>query len=124
VRLACALLLVWFGTHYAYSWAPIEHQATVFNIVRSLGSLVLLGLLVLTYHSRPVLLVAAGVAAEELQVIGCGTWWLISPWKVSPGDELCSAGLGFPLGSVGLASLGAVAWHLKNKGEQRDSAKS
>lgn len=115
MRLACALLLVWYGVHYGYSWAPVEHQATVFNIARSLGSLVLIGFLVLTFRSRIVLLVAAGLAAEELQVVVCGAWWLISPWKVNPGDELCSSGLGIPLGSIGLILLAMTAGYLRGR---------
>lgn len=115
MRIACALLLVWFGVHYGYSWVPVEHQATAFNIARSVGSLVLLGLVVLYFPSWPVLVVSAGLAGEEIQVVGCGLWWLISPWQIKPGDELCSSGLGIPLGSIGLILLAMTAGWLRGR---------
>lgn len=117
MKLAALLLLVWYAVHYGYQWAPAQ-QGAVFNVLRSAGSLVLLSIVFLALPSRVLAVPAAGLAAEELQVIGCGTWWLLDPWPVKPGDELCSAGLGFPLGAVGLAVLGVAAWHLKNKGER------
>lgn len=123
MKLAALLLIVWYAVHYGYQWAPVIHQATVFNVLRSAGSLVLIGVLVLALPSRPVLLAAAGLAAEEAQVVACGTWWLVDPWPVKPGDELCSSGLGLPLGSVGLVLLGMVVGSLHGHIRGRHAAK-
>lgn len=115
MKAAAALLVVWFVAHYAWMWAPIQHQGAVFNIYRSAASLALVGMVALAIPSRLVLVPVAGIAAEEAQVIGCGTWWLIDPWIVKPGDELCSSGLGIPLGAIGLALLGVAAYWLKGR---------
>ena len=115
MKVACVLLVAWWLAHYGYQWAPAEHAATVFNILRSLASLILLALVALAFPMRLVLLAVAGMAAEEAQVIVCGTWWLWKPWPVLPNQELCSAGLGIPLGSVGLVLIGMLAAHLHNQ---------
>lgn len=118
MKLAAMILLGWWAAHYAYQWAHVEHQGTVFNIMRSAVSLMLLTMI--AYQSRVVALPAAGMAGEEIQVIGCGTWWLVSPWEIKPGDELCSSGLGIPLGSIGIMALGMVAAHLYDEGKKND----
>lgn len=115
MRLAAMLLLVWASVHYLYAFAPSEQQGAVFNIFRSAGSLVLLGALFIAVPSRAAAPIVAGLAAEEAQVVGCGVWWLIDPWIVKPGDELCSSGLGIPLGAIGLALLGVAAYWLKGR---------
>lgn len=115
MKAAVVLLVTWYAVHYGYEWAAVEHQGTVFNIMRSLGSLVLLGLIALAFQSRLTWLPIAGMAGEELQVVVCGSWWLWRPWPVKQGDELCSSGLGIPLGSIGLVLLGMVAGELYSK---------
>jgi hypothetical protein len=116
MKVAALLLGVWYFAHYLWQWAPEEHQGTVFNISRSAASLVLLGIIVLAFQSKPVFLAAAGVAGEEVQVVACGTWWLFDPWPIKPGDELCSSGLGVPLGSIGLVLIGMLACYLLRGG--------
>lgn len=115
MKAAAALIFVWFVAHYLWMWAPIQHQGAAFNIARSAASLVLVGMVALAIPSRLVLVPAAGIAAEEAQVIGCGTWWLIDPWVIKPGDELCSSGFGIPLGAIGLSLLGVTAYWLKGR---------
>jgi hypothetical protein len=116
VKLAAVLLMLWYGVHFGYEWAPAEHRGTVFNIARSAASVLLVGLLLLALPSRAAVIAGAGLMAEDAQVVVCGVWWLLDPWPAT--GDLCSSGIGFPLGAVGLAALGAVAWNLKNKGER------
>jgi hypothetical protein len=115
VKTAAVLLMVWYAVHYAYGWAPPEHRGVVFNIMRSAGSLVLISIVVLALPTRLIALAGAGMAGEELQVVGCGTWWLFDPWVVREGEDLCSEGLGIPLGSIGLVLIGMFAAHLWNR---------
>jgi hypothetical protein len=115
VKTASVLLLLWYTVHYGYGWAAPEYRGVVFNILRSAGSLVLIGIIVLALPTRMTLLAGAGMAGEELQVVGCGTWWLISPWVVREGEDLCSEGLGLPLGSIGLVLIGMLAAYLWNR---------
>lgn len=106
-----ALLLIgaWV-TFYAYELAPSRLWAELWNIGGSLGRLLLLGLLVLAYRSAPVTAAALWWVVEDLQVVGCGIWWLVSPWSMEAGENQCSALIGVPLSLAGL-SLGAVlAW--------------
>lgn len=113
MRLAAVLLLVWASVHYLYALAPSEQQGAVFNVLRSAGSLVLLGALFIAVPSRAAAPIVAGLAAEEAQVVGCGVWWLIDPWPAT--GELCSEALGLPMGAFGLTALGVAAFWLRNK---------
>lgn len=106
-----ALLLIgaWL-TFYAYEFAAPRLWAELWNIGGAVGRLLLLGLVVLAYRSAPVTAAALWWAVEDLQVIGCGAWWMVAPWPVEIGENQCSALVGVPLSLAGV-SLGAVlAW--------------
>lgn len=106
-----ALLLIgaWV-TFYAYEFAPPEAKAEVWNLGGAAGRLLLVVLVVLAYRSAPVTAAALWWAVEDLQVIGCGAWWMVAPWPMEAGENQCSALVGVPLSLAGL-SLGAVlAW--------------
>ena len=58
----------------------------------------------------------AVLAGFELQVVACNAWYLVRPWPTPPGSALCSSGLQFPLGLIGLwVVLNAALW-LHHKG--------
>lgn len=113
MKLAAVLLLIWGAVHYLYKWAPPDLQGAVFNVTRSAASIVLVSCLLLAIPSKVAVVVGAGLMAEDAQVVGCGIWWLIDPWK--PGDELCSERLGIPLGAIGLSLLGVTAYWLRGR---------
>lgn len=117
MKLAAVLLLMWWAVHYGFRFAPADLQGATFNIMRSAASIVLVGMLLLAMPSRFAAITGAGLMAEDAQVVGCGIWWMLDPWPTTPGGELCSDKLGIPLGAIGLAILGTVAWHLKKKQE-------
>lgn len=54
-------------------------------------------------------LVLAWWAYEEVLVLGCSGWRMLTPWVVGPGEEQCSAYLGFKLGSISLVAVGWIA---------------
>lgn len=103
-----ALLLIgaWV-TFYAYEFAPPALRADIWNLGGALGRLLLLGLVVLAYRSAPVTAAALWWAIEDLQVLGCGAWWLVAPWTIEEGEAHCSSLIGVPLSLAG-ASLGAL----------------
>jgi hypothetical protein len=115
VKLAALLLALWFGAHYAYMLAQPEHAATVFNIGRSASSFVLLLLVAFFIAPRWAQPVIAGFAADDAQVIACGTWWLVEPWSAK--GELCSEAMGLPLGAFGITALAVVGIWLTEKME-------
>lgn len=118
MKLAALLLLLWASVHYGYKLAPADLQGAWFNVARSASSLVLLGLVLMAMPHRAALVIGAGLAAEDAQVVGCGLWWLVDSWP--PGGELCSERIGLPLGAFGLAALGTAAWWLRKKGGDHD----
>jgi hypothetical protein len=120
VTTAAILLVVWYLSYYAYKLAPVEVEGDVWTMAGSAGRLLLLAALLWKHRVKAALLIGAGVAAEELQVIGCGVWWQIAPWVILPGQERCSERLGLPLGAVGITALGmCAAWWLGRKADGR-----
>jgi len=106
-----ALLLIgaWI-TFYAYEFARPALWAELWNLGGAIGRLLLLVLVVLAYRSVPVTAAAIWWAVEDLQVLGCGVWWMMAPWPMEMGENRCSSLVGVPLSLAGL-SLGALlAW--------------
>lgn len=106
-----ALLLIgaWM-TFYAYEFAPPSLRAEIWNLGGALGRLLLVGLVALAYRSAPVTAALLWWVVEDLQVVGCGAWWLVAPWPVEDGANMCSSLVSVPLSMAGV-SLGAVlAW--------------
>ena len=107
---ASLMLVGAWGTFYAYEFVPAPLRAEIWNLGGAVGRLLLVVLVVLAYRSPPVTAAALWWAIEDLQVIGCGAWWLMAPWPVEMGENRCSALVGVPLSLAGV-SLGAVlAW--------------
>lgn len=111
------MLVIGLAWNNAWKWVPEQHAGRVF----AAGSGLFIAMLLLWHagmsRSRPMGLVCALLAGFALQVFGCNAWFIVEPWPIRPGDELCSARLGFPLGMTGLwaATLLAQWIYLRRK---------
>jgi len=111
--MAAGLLVLGVAHNQAHKLAPAEHAAMVWNVTGHALALYLLALVLLAWRSsRAVLLVGALIAGYLLQVLGCSLWWLLDPWPLVEGGEICSDRLHFPLGTLGLAAALLVAAEL------------
>lgn len=99
----------------AWKVAPAADQAYVWNASGAIAAALFLGLLGLVFMSAEVWLVVALAAGIELQTAACSIWFLHSPYVIKPGEELCSAGLQFPVGLVLLWCYACVAMHLRGR---------
>lgn len=104
---AVLMLIGAWVTFYAYEFAPPADRAEVWNLGGASGRLLLVALVVLAYRSAPITAAALWWVVEDLQVVGCGVWWMVAPWPMEAGENQCSALVGVPLSLAGL-SLGAV----------------
>lgn len=52
---------------------------------------------------------------EEALVALCSAWRMFDWWQVLPGQEQCSARVGFRLGALSLVILGALAAIIHNR---------
>jgi len=117
-RLAFVLLLAGLLHNNLYKHASAPLAGRVFVVTGHLLIALLVAVLCWVAHkqkARSVVLVCLLIAGYTLQVAGCNLWWMIEPWPVVPGGELCSDRLGLPLGLVGLAAACMVAAHIGRK---------
>ena len=126
---ALALLLLGLLLFYGWAWFPTTLQAQAWNAAGALARLALLGgvlyllrgrMRILRFGSfrlgrftvavaaKPVLLVAAWWAAEDLMVAGCSVAFMVAPWQVPPGQAQCSALVQFDIGQIGLVVVAAL----------------
>lgn len=99
----------------AWKVAPVAAQAYVWNASSAATTAAFLFLMGLICGSREVWLVVALTAGIELQTATCSVWFIFSPWVIKPGDEICSAGLQFPVGLVLLWCFVCVAMYLRGQ---------
>lgn len=99
------LLLIGAQRHYLYEQFPAGWQDDVWNICGAVAVLALAWATVAAWPSRWAVLVAIWLSAEEALVAGCSAWWLVDPLIVAPGDEQCTARVGFKFGAVGIAAV-------------------
>ncbi len=106
---ALALLLIGCAAAYGWQFVPSQYVGAAWYISQGLWQVVLLGLLAGLYRSRAVVAVCALLAGFSGMVAGCEAAYLVNPWPMNPGDELCSARLNYPLGLLGaVIALGLV----------------
>jgi hypothetical protein len=105
-NLASALLLIGALRHYGWALVPAELAGVA---SKGLGAVAILSLLALLQPKGFAALVAAWIAFEELQVLICSAMWMRKPWHVEPGQAMCSAFVGFDIGSVSLVIVAALA---------------
>lgn len=94
---ALALLLLGVGKLMAWHAAPDAYKADAWNIGGAAFAAALLFVLGLVHGSLVMWLAVALLAAFELSTIGCNAAYMINPWPVAPGDELCTARVDLPL---------------------------
>ena len=115
-RTALALLLIGCAAAYGWQFVPAQYVSAAWYISQSLWQVVLLALVASLYRSRAVVLVCALLAVFSLMVAGCEAAFVIEPWPMNPGDELCSARLNYPLGLLGaVIALGLVMSIVREK---------
>lgn len=105
-------LLVLMGIrHYAlYVGQPLE-RALLWNIFAAVVILVLMLHFAYMAKVRGVwLVVVMWWAAEELMVIGCTTAYIVKPWHVPVGQDMCSSLLEFDLAKLGAAIMILFTW--------------
>lgn len=113
---AAALALLTLGAvrQYGYKLADPELAARVWNVTGAAVVLALVLWLAWRLRSRLVLLVVAWWACEELLTIGCNTAWMIAPWPVQAGQDICRGLLDFDLGKLGAlmiaVALARIVW--------------
>lgn len=117
VQTASLLLLVCVCKHQGWKLSPNDLQAYLYHASGAAGAVVLLCLLGLLYSSREIWLVVALWGGFELQTFTCSVWWIFDPWVIRPGDELCSSGLQWPLGLLGLWATLCVVIALRSRND-------
>lgn len=106
LRPSSVLLLLLVGRHYAYTLAEPALRGILSKAIGGLVILILLWWVVINLQSWLATLIAVWWSVEEAQVIGCSVGYLVRPWKIEPGQGLCSAWTGFDVGSI---TIGIVA---------------
>lgn len=110
MRFAALLLVVGFLRHNGRLLVPPEIAGVV---SKGLGGVTILCLLaVLWIKTRPptlVTLIMIWWAWEETQVAVCSAMYAVAPWPVAPGQPICSAWVGFDLGSIGAIIVSILA---------------
>lgn len=110
--LAACLLAVLVLRHYGWDAAP-EHLAGVASKgLGALEALALLALVAYAFRHPAVWAVVAYGAWEHGQTAICTAAYMVDPWPVAPGEPMCSAAIGFELGSIGIAVAAALLFWL------------
>lgn len=108
------------GTVHYTLWKKVPEaiEGHVYTATAAAMQAFLLFVIGLAFPAREVWLVVALLAGFELQVVACNAWYILSPWPTPPGSEMCSSGLHFPVGLVGLWGVLYVAHRLYRPGSQ------
>ncbi len=114
-RIAFLLLVNAVLSNNLWKFFPEDSQAYVWHASLGLSGALCLAVIGLALRSVEVWLVVALAAGFCLQSAGCSIWFMLDPWTVKPGDELCSSGLQFPLGLIGLWASVCVALFLRGR---------
>lgn len=110
------LLLAGVVHNNAHKWVPAALSGRVYLITGA--ALIVLLLLTVGLLARQPLLwpVIALLAGYALQAIGCNVWYVLAPWPVQPGGELCSDRMQVPIGTLGLWAAAMLAQNLYLRG--------
>jgi hypothetical protein len=112
---ALGALLFTMMLHYGMYPFPPSYRALAWNILGSIGRLELLALVFLLLGMTRAdvrryalaMVAVAWLVAEEAMVIGCNAAYIVSPWAVPEGEDMCSNLLRFDLAKLG-GAVGAV----------------
>jgi hypothetical protein len=108
--LAAALLLIGAVRHYGWALFPDGHKALAAKGLNAATMLCVLALVVYVWRSRLVILTAAWLAWEELQVVLCSFWFMVDPWPIKQEQPMCSARAGFDIGAIGIMFVALLAY--------------
>jgi len=121
LALPAGLLLAGAIHNQAHKWADPADSAMVWNATGAGLALVLLCCVAWAHRdSTSALLVCALLAGWAAQTAGCSVAWLIEPWHIEPGGELCSDRLGAPLGTLGCMATLLVAAAIYKRARPHD----
>ena len=112
---AVGLLALCAALHMGYLLFAPEDRADAWNAA---GAVVRSAFLVaLAWQwGGPILKVVWIWLAEEALVAGCSVAYIVRPWVVPPGQDQCSALVGFDLGKVSaVVMIGLLIWLLSTK---------
>lgn len=101
-KAALYVLLVGVVRYYGYlAFDPAIRG----SVSKGLGGLAMVAVAPLLYQarpSRPMYLVLLWWCFEGLQTAICSFAYAVQPWSVPVGESICSAGIGFDLGALGI----------------------
>jgi hypothetical protein len=121
LALPAGLLLAGAIHNQAHKWADPVDSAMVWNATGAGLALFLLCCVAWAHRdSAAVLLVCALLAGWAAQTASCSVAWLIEPWELVEGGEICSDRLGVPLGTLGCMAALLVAAHLYKRARTHD----
>ena len=128
-RLEIALYLLAVGVVRHYGWFVFDPELRG-SASKMLGGVCTLAVIPLLYRlapSRPLLLVLAWWAFENLQIALCSGAYMVKPWTVEVGQSICSERLDFDMGALGIMLAALLLWYIypvKFDGSQRQGDKS
>jgi len=102
---ASLLLLAALVRHYAWEWFPPEVQAFAWNACSSAVTMALVWVVARDRWSPTIAALTIGWAIEEAQVFGCSVARMFWHWNVLPGQEQCSAPIGFKIGAFTILAV-------------------
>lgn len=111
-QLAAALLLVGASRHYGWLLVDPQFRGVASKALGSIAALCLLGVILWHVASKITVPVIAWYGFEELQTAMCSVMYLAKPWPVEVGQSMCSARIGFDIGTVGIFVVGFLAYLL------------
>lgn len=112
LHLPAALLLIGGWRHYGWELFDGGTRALVSKASGAVAICCLLLILWRLHGTKQMLPIVVWWAWEEMQVALCSTWFIFAPWPVQPGEAMCSAKLGFDLGSVGILIVASLAYRM------------
>lgn len=111
--IAALLLLIGAIHNHTHKIVPPEHAAMVWNLTGAALHTVLIAIVAWAYRTSPAVLLACSLLGGwSLQVAGCSAAWIVQPWALVEGGELCSDRLGLPFGLFALVATCLVASYI------------
>lgn len=105
-----AVLLFYAGAVHGIAWrhASDAMRPYVWNTTGAILIVVLALLVLNAYRSLWVAMTCIMIATYSTRVAWCSISWMLSPWPIVPGEELCSDRLGAFMTTLGALALLAV----------------
>lgn len=111
-QVAFVLLAVAALRHYGWEVAPPELRGLLSKALGAMAIIALVWIIDSLVTHWGVRLVSLIWTFEQSQVIVCSAWHAVDPWPVPVGQAMCSAKLGFDLGTVGVLMMAVGLYRL------------